>query len=467
MDGADATYLLTLERVPARQAVAELAALPLPSACRVTTERGRVRIVAPASAAAGLSRLTLPERVWASVGEWPVATLPNADDPALLGELKTLVGTASGWQPSLQAWAVVHDSPHDQGHRTLRVIGKRAGKRFAAVPSAALAGALGAELSRRFGWGVDLDAPSFEVSVSLNDDGLSVTLALLRRAEPALAEVESGYGLHPHVAWAAARTIAPALHRDARVLDPMCGSGSLLLELLRGWPGLLALGADSSLDQLTRAQTNDARLRTCLRQHGSGVPAPLLLMHADACSLPLPDGSADACLCDLPFGVQHGTVENNVELYPRVLAELARVLRDKARGVLLTNDANERTLLACLGDDAPLRLLARRRVPLGLQEGWFFVVERRSREATHDGAASMHEADSVVERLDWESREGRAGWSALRKAEAPRGGLVPVASYNRKRIAAHRTTDQPTAPVEGAWVDVSSTTASTDETNCP
>ena len=146
MDGADATYLLTLERVPARQAVAELAALPLLTACRVTTERGRVRIVAPASAAAGLSRLTLPERVWASVGEWPVATLPNADDPALLGELKTLVGTASGWQSSLQAWAVVHGSPHDQGHRTLRVIGKRAGKRFAAVPSAALAGALGRHL---------------------------------------------------------------------------------------------------------------------------------------------------------------------------------------------------------------------------------------------------------------------------------------------------------------------------------
>ena len=43
--------------------------------------------------------------------------------------------------------------------------------------------------------------------------------------------------------------------------------------------------------------------------------------------LPLADASVDKVLTDLPFGKQFGSLEDNRWLYPRVLMELARVLR--------------------------------------------------------------------------------------------------------------------------------------------
>ena len=63
---------------------------------------------------------------------------------------------------------------------------------------------------------------------------------------------------------------------------------------------------------------------------------------------------AHACSCccriltDLPFGKQFGTVQGNETLYPRVLAELARVVRCGGRAVLLTSADNDATMQAAL-----------------------------------------------------------------------------------------------------------------------
>lgn len=423
--------LLTLQRITPRQATAEISRLQprLPTECRVKEERGRVRLIGHPRLASLLAPLSLPERAWAIIGEWPLDCLPSPeheDVPAVMAKLKALVSGAEGWRSSLCAWAAAHgiEAPPAQA-TTLRVIGKRGGRIFASVPSADLAGGLGAALCSHFGWRVDLDSPTLEVQATLNDDGLVATLSLLRRAEPEVSEVD--YGLHPHVAWAAARTLVHTLPAGASVLDPMCGSGSMVLEIARGWPHLHAIGADTSVTQLHRAAGNYATLARRGRAHRL---SRLALLRADACALPLADATIDAALIDLPFGVQHGSVAENATLYPAALHELGRVLRDSARAIVLTNDANLPILLPWLAaSDAPLRMLARRAVPLGLQEGWFVLVERRARRG---GDESPCVPGAIVDRFEWESPAGRAAWGAQRMAEAPRRGMVPAATYHRK-----------------------------------
>jgi tRNA G10 N-methylase Trm11 len=52
--------------------------------------------------------------------------------------------------------------------------------------------------------------------------------------------------------------------------------------------------------------------------------------------LPLADGTVDALTVDLPFGQLVGSHATNVELYPALLAEAARVARPGARLVAIS-----------------------------------------------------------------------------------------------------------------------------------
>jgi len=106
-----------------------------------------------------------------------------------------------------------------------------------------------------------------------------------------------------------------------------CGSGSLLIERLACGPARLAVGCDISAAALACAGRNLA---------ASGYPA--WLWQCDARALPLANGSVDALCADLPFGHLVGSHEQNVALYPRILAEAARVARPGARFALITHE---------------------------------------------------------------------------------------------------------------------------------
>lgn len=117
------------------------------------------------------------------------------------------------------------------------------------------------------------------------------------------------------------------LHAGDVVLDPMCGAGTLLV-VAAGSANLAAvIGCDISQRAVRDAAANLAR---------RGVAGTVL--RADAGQLPLPAGSVDRVLTNLPFGKRVGSHDNNVELYPRVLRELTRVLTRQGRAVLLTED---------------------------------------------------------------------------------------------------------------------------------
>jgi 23S rRNA G2445 N2-methylase RlmL len=145
-------------------------------------------------------------------------------------------------------------------------------------------------------------------------------------------------------------TVAHALVRLARVrrgplLDPMCGTGTVLAEALE--LGLAVIGGDVDAGALQAARAN---LRST-----SG------LVRWDAGRLSLCDGSVAAVACNLPWGRRHraGSLDG---LYRRVLAEARRVVRPRGRIVLLT------------AERAVLERVARRQGGLALEQRVGLIV---------------------------------------------------------------------------------------------
>ncbi|MBO1755128.1 TRM11 family methyltransferase [Allobranchiibius sp. CTAmp26] len=69
-----------------------------------------------------------------------------------------------------------------------------------------------------------------------------------------------------------------------------------------------------------------------------GLQGRVEVSAGDATHLAVEDHSVDRVVTDLPFGKRIGSNSNNIELYPRVMREIERVLTPGGRCVLLTDD---------------------------------------------------------------------------------------------------------------------------------
>jgi tRNA (guanine6-N2)-methyltransferase len=108
-----------------------------------------------------------------------------------------------------------------------------------------------------------------------------------------------------------------------------CGSGTLLIERALLGPAQRLLGCDIDADALA-----------CARENVAAASLNTVELEAwDATALPLPDASVDALTIDLPFGQLVGSHAENAELYPRLLAEAARVAKPGARFVAITHQS--------------------------------------------------------------------------------------------------------------------------------
>lgn len=131
--------------------------------------------------------------------------------------------------------------------------------------------------------------------------------------------------LKPSIARAMARLSRP-LATD-RVLDPLCGAGTLLWERAAIGPWQTLIGGDRDPVSLQAAQVNAdaARLDVALERW-------------DALALPLADRSIDVVLANPPFGKQLAIPgEEAYPFYRRLLLEIRRVLAPAGRLVLITS----------------------------------------------------------------------------------------------------------------------------------
>lgn len=114
---------------------------------------------------------------------------------------------------------------------------------------------------------------------------------------------------------------------DDTVLDPVCGSGTLLAEVHAYAPGAQLRGIDQDRQAIAAARRNLAH-----------VPH-LQLSVGDARATGLADGSLSLVLANLPFGKQFGGPAENRRLYQDILRDLLRLGHPAGwRAVLLTSD---------------------------------------------------------------------------------------------------------------------------------
>src|SRR5580658_2277107 len=109
------------------------------------------------------------------------------------------------------------------------------------------------------------------------------------------------------------------------VLDPFCGAGTVLIERAHLGRYAMLLGSDRDIGALEAARANIGPRYQ-----------PIRIEHWDATRLPLEESSVDKIVTNLPWGMRYGSHGENRRLYPRWLAEFARVLKPGGLAVILT-----------------------------------------------------------------------------------------------------------------------------------
>jgi hypothetical protein len=154
------------------------------------------------------------------------------------------------------------------------------------------------------------------------------------------------FGRVERLPWSTNLVVAEVLVRLAkiragdRVLDPFCGTGTILRAVRRREPTARPIGIDHDPHAL------------------SLNPPPSPVIRASATALPLRPATIDRVIANLPFGKQVGSHRTNRILYPAVLQELDRVLTPNGRAVLLTED--KRLLRTALEQQRGLKLFRER-----------------------------------------------------------------------------------------------------------
>lgn len=179
--------------------------------------------------------------------------------------------------------------------------------------------------------------------------GLRLSTSAMRQRDG--RNVERQGALRPAVA---AAMVLLAGEPAGELLDPCCGSGTILREAqAEGWS---ARGIDIDPNAVQIA-----------RENASGT----VVVQGDARSIDLPDGSVAACVSNLPFGEQF-TVPGDPDVWLHsVLAEMSRVTRSGGRVVVLCPNVPRKSVppQLTLTDRIPVRLLGLRSTIWSYQRG--------------------------------------------------------------------------------------------------
>ncbi|WP_291426437.1 methyltransferase domain-containing protein [Deinococcus sp.] len=207
------------------------------------------------------------------------------------------------------------------GHRSFRI--SAAGKESAVMQR------LAEEIQR----GLELphDPAEGELVLRLrpeeNGPGWEVLARLTPRPLSARAwrECNMSGGLNATIAYAAHKL---AGQRDEdRIFNPMCGSGTLLIERALMGPYDAMVGVDISESAVECTRTN---LKAARKE--------VEVARIDALQTGLPARSFDLVMADLPWGDAVGSHRSNTALYPAFLTEMHRLTSKRGRLCVITHE---------------------------------------------------------------------------------------------------------------------------------
>jgi 23S rRNA G2445 N2-methylase RlmL len=318
-----------LEEIAGQEVEARLA-----GAWVIETQRGWTAFRYPGPAA-DLLQLRTTEDVFAVL--FRTAELPAYRSGAI-PLLARVAQTCRSWD---QAMAAFHQTrAHSVRRITFRIIAQMTGQhgfRREEVRDAVLSGVQ----SRWTGWKPVADDAHIEIWAPIIGSWAAVAVRLSNRSmrHRTYKQEHRPAALRPTLAAAMIALLHP--QPTDRFCDPMCGTGTILVERALFGPGKALVGGDIDAAALEAAMVN-------LSQSGITVLAPereslgrnqACFLHCwDARSLPLGPNCIDAVACNLPFGEKMGSHADNVQLYDRFFRQLVRVLRPGGRAALLTSE---------------------------------------------------------------------------------------------------------------------------------
>jgi tRNA (guanine6-N2)-methyltransferase len=164
----------------------------------------------------------------------------------------------------------------------------------------------------------------FNVRMFIQHQTAYVGLRLGKRAlhERNSERIERPGALKPSVA--AAMLKFAHVEPGMTLLDPCCGTGTILIEAAQ--MGAVARGGDVEVEAVSAAETNI---------QAAGVQARV--EQWDARRLPLPDYSVDRVVSNLPWGRQIAVDDTLVSFYRAVCREMERMVTPKGQVALLTS----------------------------------------------------------------------------------------------------------------------------------
>ncbi|KAK9712940.1 hypothetical protein K7432_006804 [Basidiobolus ranarum] len=250
------------------------------------------------------------------------------------------------WNEAFYFWKGLKRTGSKEENVKFRVTFDKNGYKYKNLSSCELAGALGTSLLDLFpNWSVDLCNYDLEVVANFLPSRLPDSPCRLHIAF-ALPKSESlDYGplnlrnrtqfgrtsLRPTIAYCMTRlaNISPG----QLVIDTCCGVGTIPIEGALSNSQALFLGGDVDEDAIyTRGAANILHTKDRNR-------VDLCLWSAK--KLPFRDGIVDAVVSDLPWGRREGSFQSNCKLYPKLMKEIARVLKpNTGRAILITGERN-------------------------------------------------------------------------------------------------------------------------------
>lgn len=140
---------------------------------------------------------------------------------------------------------------------------------------------------------------------------------------------EQAASLRPSVAAAMVHLTDP--QPEDVFLDPMCGSGTILMErrLTNDYGRILGGDIDPK-----RALASKVNVRAQRREQSEQIN----ILHLDAQQLPFASESINKIATNLPFGKQLGNPKLLAKLYPAVFQEIERVLAPGGKAVILSSE---------------------------------------------------------------------------------------------------------------------------------
>ena len=230
--------------------------------------------------------------------------------------------------------------------------------------------AVGGAVHRNHRCGVKMKGFDVELRADVRGDRCNIGVALTRGSLARRVDrpFRPRISLGAQVAWALLElTRPPELPAAVGVVDPFCGSGGLLIEAGRRWPGASLFGSDThpacaagAFENLQHLGLGD-RART---QEGDARRADLLWAGAPV----------DTWVSNLPFGLRLGKRIHFYWMFRDALAAGARLLPPGGRAGLLVGHHKE--LRAALADGGLFRPLHIRFLEMGGAWPCAFVLER-------------------------------------------------------------------------------------------